>query len=249
MRLADSADIRARPIVAFPHYPSNASLIPASEPRPLRTILLHAGESTLDDQDLLTLLFSAIETPGRARRLARTVLSTYPTTSRAIAAPPDRLSRMPDLTSDHVALMKTVEALATRHARASLPDDLSPTLDSYTRLIDYCRTLTGHRTIEEFHLLHLDAKNRLILDELHQHGTISHTPVYAREVCLRALDTGASAMIVFHNHPSNITEPSRADVTTTERLRDALKLIDVTLHDHLILAPSEAFSFREKGLL
>ena len=63
------------------------------------------------------------------------------------------------------------------------------------------------------------------------------------------MDTGASAMIVLHNHPSNISEPSRADITTTARIRDALKLIDVTLHDHLILAPSEAFSFREKGLL
>ena len=157
--------------------------------------------------------------------------------------------RLPDLTRAHLILIKTAETLANRHARASLPDDLRP---------DARQLHQGHRllpnpgrprSVEEFHLLHLDIKNRLIRDEIHQRGTINHTPVYTREVCLRALDIGSSAMIVLHNHPSGCSDPSRADVATTERLRDALKLIEVTLHDHLILTPSDDYSFREKGLL
>ena len=249
MNLNDAPDRADLHLPLFASQTPQIDLRPTSPTRPLRKILLEAAADTLDDQDLLTLLFSAIEPPDRARQLARSTLFAFSTASRVMAAPVDRLARLPDLTRAHLILIKTAETLANRHARASLPDDLRPTLDSYTKVIDYCRTLAAHRSVEEFHLLHLDIKNRLIRDEIHQRGTINHTPVYTREVCLRALDIGSSAMIVLHNHPSGCSDPSRADVATTERLRDALKLIEVTLHDHLILTPSDDYSFREKGLL
>ena len=95
----------------------------------------------------------------------------------------------------------------------------------------------------------MDTKNRLIRDELLQTGTVNHTPVYPRQVCVRALEVAASALVVLHAHPSGDPTPSRADVEMTARLRDALKTIDVDLHDHIVVTPSAAFSFREKGLL
>ena len=249
MNLNDAPDRAETDMPLFPLHADPMQRLPTSDPRPLRKILLAGDPATLDDQDILALLFSAIEPPNRARQLARSVLAAFVTTARVLAAPVDRLERLTELTRTHIVVIKTAEALATRHARASLPNDLSPILDTYSKVIDYCRTLTAHRCVEEFHLLHLDIKNRLIRDELHQRGTINHTPVYAREVCLRALDIGSSAIIAVHNHPSGSSEPSRADITTTERLRDTLKLIEVTLHDHLIVTASDAFSFRDKGLL
>ena len=96
--------------------------------------------------------------------------------------------------------------------------------------------------------MYLDTKNRLIHDELLQTGTVNDTPVYPRQVCVRALEVAVAAVLVLHNRPSNDPTPSRADVKMTGRLRDALKAIDVDLHDHIVVTPSGAFSFREKGL-
>lgn len=224
-------------------------LAPATAPRSLRAIILDSGDKSLHDEDLLTLLLSGIEPPDTARRIASRLLAAFRTASRTLATPPDRLRRIAGIGAAHAALLKTAEALATRHARASLPTTLDPVLNDYNRVLAYCRTLAGHRPIEELHVFYLDTKNRLILDERHQHGSVNHTPLYPREVCIRALDTGATAIIVFHNHPSSDPSPSRADIDMTNRLRDTLKLIGVTLHDHLIVTASDSFSFRHKGLL
>ena len=116
-------------------------------------------------------------------------------------------------------------------------------------MIEYCRTLAGHREVEQFHVLYLDRKNRLLADRLHQQGTVCHTPVYPREVCIRCLELQASAIIVMHAHPSGDPEPSRADIDMTNRLRDALKTIGVTLLDHLIVTPTSSVSFQSRGLL
>ena len=98
-------------------------------------------------------------------------------------------------------------------------------------------------------MLFLDRKNALIADESHQKGTVCHTPVYPREICVRCLELQASAIIAVHNHPSGSAEASRADIDMTGRIRDALKTIEVTLHDHVIVTPAESLSFRERGLL
>ena len=130
-----------------------------------------------------------------------------------------------------------------------LPETFHPQLATYEKVVEYCRTLAAHRDVEEFRALYLDTKNRLIRDELLQTGTINHTPVYPRQVCVRALEVGAAALVVLHSHPSGDPSPSRADVEMTARLRDALKTIDVDLHDHIVVTSGAAFSFREKGLL
>ena len=156
---------------------------------------------------------------------------------------------MPGLSEDAIAAIKTAEALGIRMARAEVPETVRPSFGSYAKVIDYCRTLAGHREVEEFHILYLDRKNGLIADEQHQHGTVCHTPVYPREICIRCLELQASAIIAIHDHPSGSPEPSRADIDMTGRIRDALKTIDVTLLDHVVVTPSGSVSFQERGLL
>ena len=134
-------------------------------------------------------------------------------------------------------------------AREHVPETVRPSFGNYRKVIDYCRTLAGHREVEEFHALYLNRKNALIADELLQRGTVSHTPVYPREICVRCLEPQASATIAVHDHPSQCPEPSRADVEMTRRIRDALKTIDVTLLDHVIVTPTGSLSFQERGLL
>ena len=94
-------------------------------------------------------------------------------------------------------------------------DQTQPILGSWAALIDYCRSAMAFEDVEQFRVLFLDKKNRLIADEVQQRGTVDHTPVYPREVIKRSLELGATAVILVHNHPSGDPSPSTADVQMT----------------------------------
>ena len=215
----------------------------------LQARFLRAGREAVDERELLQLLLAGSHPAAEARELAGILLDTFGSPARVLAARADTLRMIAGLGDAGIAAIKTAEALGIAMARAALPESFHPQLATYEKVVEYCRTLAAHRDVEQFHLLFLNTKNVLIRDEIHQTGTINHTPVYPCQVCVRALELGASALVVLHNHPSNDPTPSRADVEMTARLRDALKTIDVDLHDHIVVAPGAAFSFREKGLL
>ena len=107
----------------------------------------------------------------------------------------------------------------------------------------------GHEKTEAFRIIFLDRKNRLITDEVQQRGTIDHTPVYPREVVKRALELGATALILVHNHPSGDATPSKADIEMTKQIAAAAEPLGIVLHDHLIMTRAEESSFRALGLL
>ena len=215
----------------------------------LRARFLRAGREAVDDRELLQLLLAGSHPAAEAARLATVLLDTFGSPARVLAARTDRLRTVAGLDEAGIAAVKTAEALGIAMARTALPETFHPQLATYDKVVEYCRALAAHREVEELHVLFLNTKNALILDEMHQRGTINHTPVYPRQVCVRALEVGAAAVLVLHNHPSNDPTPSRADVEMTGHLRDALKTIDVDLHDHIVVTPSAAFSFKEKGLL
>ena len=215
----------------------------------LRARLLRAGREAVDDRELLQLLLAGSHPAAEASQLATILLDTFGSPARVLAARTDTLRAVAGLGEAGIAAVKTAEALGIAMARAALPETFHPQLATYDKVVEYCRALAAHRDVEEFRALYLDTRNRLIRDELLQSGTINHTPVYPRQVCIRALEVGASALLVVHPHPSNDPTPSRADVEMTTRLRDALKTIDVDLHDHIVVTAGDAFSFREKGLI
>jgi len=124
-----------------------------------------------------------------------------------------------------------------------------PVLASWDRVLDYCHATMAHRETECFRVLFLDRKNRLIVEEVMQKGTIDHTPVYPREVIRRALELGASALIMVHNHPSGDPQPSKADIDITRQIRDAARPLGVILHDHVIIARTGYSSFKSDGLI
>lgn len=103
--------------------------------------------------------------------------------------------------------------------------------------------------IEQFRIFYLNNRNALIADEVQQQGTVDHTPVYPREVVKRALELGASALIMVHNHPSGDPPPSRADIEMTRHVRKAGEKLGRTLHDHIIVSDGGHRSFKEVGLL
>ena len=241
------AGLREMPLFDMPAAP--ASVRQDTSRRRLRARFLRAGRHAVDDRELLELLLSGCRAAHDAGALAATLLDAFGTAPRALAARPDRLRAVPGLSEDAIAALKTAEALGIRMAREQVPQTVRPAFGKYDKVIEYCRTLAGHREVEQFHVLYMDRKNGLIADRLHQQGTVSHTPVYPREVCIRCLELQASAVIVMHAHPSGDPEPSRADIDMTNRLKSALKTIGVTLLDHVIVTPTAALSFQARGLL
>ena len=247
MSLSESPAPGLRDVASFP---ARCAQHPAGTGHhELRARFLRAGREAVDDRELLQLLLAGSHSAAEAERLATVLLDTFGTPARVLAARTDTLRTVAGLGEAGIAAVKTAEALGIAMARAALPETFHPQLATYEKVVEYCRTLAAHRDVEEFRALYLDTKNRLIRDELLQTGTVNHTPVYPRQVCVRALEVGATALVVLHPHPSGDPTPSRADVEMTNRLRDALKTIGVDLHDHIVVAPGDAFSFRQKGLL
>ena len=216
----------------------------------LQNRLLRAGSDAVSHRELLQLLLAGSHPPDEAERLARALLDVFRTAPRALAARPDALRAVTGLSLAAVATLKAVEALGIAMARPGLPNDsFNPNLSHYERVIQYCRTLAGHRDVEQFHVLYLNTKNRLIRDECLQTGTINYTPVFPRQVCIRALEVGAAAILILHPHPSGDPTPSADDVKMTKKLHTALTTVGVNLHDHVIVTPTDYFSFQQKGLL
>ncbi|GGH04881.1 hypothetical protein GCM10007420_21660 [Glycocaulis albus] len=124
-----------------------------------------------------------------------------------------------------------------------------PQITSFATAKDYLRTAFAGKKQEVIRVLYLDIKNRLIEDHLAGRGTIAHAPVYPREIIRRALEVGASAMILAHNHPSGEISPSQADIEMTRKILDVAKPFDIAVHDHFIVAGDAVGSMRSAGLM
>ena len=143
--------------------------------------------------------------------------------------------------------LKVIEAAALRLTQAKVIR--RPALSSWAALLDYCTAAMAREPVEQFRVLFLDRKNILVADEVQTRGTIDHTPVYPREIVKRALELGASALILVHNHPSGDPTPSRADIEMTRDIEKAAKALHITLHDHLVIGRAGHASFKSLGLL
>ncbi len=213
----------------------------------LRARFRDGGPSALADYELLELvLFRAIPRKD-VKPLAKRLIAQLGGFAEVIAAPMARLVAI-DGVSERTALeLKIVQAAAERAAREQVLD--RPVISSWTALLDYCRTVMAREGVEQFRVLFLDKKNRLIADELMGRGTVDQAPVYVREVLHRALHVGATAMILAHNHPSGDPTPSQADIDMTRAIIDAAHPLGVTVHDHIVIARERVASFKQLGLL
>ena len=115
--------------------------------------------------------------------------------------------------------------------------------------MDYLNAVLARERVEQFRVLFLDTRNRLLADEAQARGTVNHTPVYPREVVKRALELHATAIILVHNHPSGDPTPSRDDIDMTRQIKQAAAALSIVLHDHVIIGNGRWLSFRQEGLL
>ena len=213
----------------------------------LRLRLLTAGPEALADHEMLEMvLFLAL--PRRdTKPLARTLLTRFGSFTGAIAAPPIELATIDGLGDAGVAALKLVQVAAVRLARSEVIN--RPVLTNWDRLMGYLTASLARERVEQFRVLFLDTRNRLLADEAQGRGTVNHTPVYPREVVKRALELHATALILVHNHPSGDPTPSAADIDMTREIRAAAEALSIALHDHVIIGNDQWLSFRREGLL
>jgi DNA repair protein RadC len=209
-------------------------------------VLLH-GAGALADYELLEMLLFFAFKKGDTKPLAKALINRFGSFAALLSAPQLALRETPGLGSHSVVAIKLVQEAGQRLARAEVMD--KPLLGNWDRLMEYLATVLAREKIEQFRILFLDPRNRLIADEAQARGTVNHTPVYPREVVKRALELHATAIILVHNHPSGDPTPSRADIEMTAEIRDACGVLGVVLHDHVIIGNGAWLSFRKKGLL
>lgn len=213
----------------------------------MRTRLLKAGPEALADHELLEMvLFLAL--PRRdTKPLARLLLHRFGSFAGTIAAPLPALLATEGLGEAGAAALKTVQAAALSLMRGEIRE--KPVLSGWERLMSYLNAELAREPIEQFRVLFLDNRNRLIADEVQSRGTVNHTPVYPREVVKRALELHANALILVHNHPSGDPTPSREDIEMTREIKQAAAILSLTLHDHVIIGNGSWRSLRRDGLL
>ena len=220
---------------------------PAAE-RP-RERLAQQGAAALSDAELLA-IFLRVGIRGKsAVDLARELLANFAGNLASLAAASTKeLARVPGIGPAKAAQLAAALELARRALAGPLK--LKDALASPQAVRDWLRLALGNLEHEVFVALWLDAQNRLIASEELFRGTLTQTSVYPREVVKRALAHNAGAVILAHNHPSGLAEPSRADEVLTSSLKQALALIDVKLLDHFIVTGgAEPLSFAERGLI
>jgi DNA repair protein RadC len=213
----------------------------------LRTKFLDAGPDALADYELLELVLFRVLLRRDTKPVAKALIARFGGFAEVIGAPLERLKEVRGA-SDAVALeLKIIHAAAERAARERAMS--GPVITSWSALLDYCRTALADERAEQFRVLFLDKRNRLLADEILGRGTVDHAPVYPREVIRRALDHGATAVILVHNHPSGDPTPSQADIDMTKKIIEAARPLGVAVHDHLVVGKQKTASFRALGLL
>ncbi len=213
----------------------------------MRARLITAGPDSVADHELLEMvLFLAL--PRRdTKPIARSLLDRFGSFAGAVSAAPQALRAIDGLGEAGVAALKTIQAAGIRLVRAEVMN--RPVLNNWDRLMEYLTAVLSRERVEQFRVLYLDNKNRLLADEAQSRGTVNHTPVYPREVVKRALELHATALILVHNHPSGDPTPSADDISMTKQVREAAAALSIALHDHVIIGNGRWLSFRADGIL
>jgi DNA repair protein RadC len=212
-----------------------------------REKLLAKGAEALSDAELVAIFLRTGVRGKSAVDLARDALGRFGSLTGLFGADSDAFCASPGLGEAKYVQLQAVLEMARRALRERLASGVA--LGSPQAVRDYLRLRLQALEHEVFLGMFLDAQNRLLAVEELFRGTLTQTSVYPREIVKRALQLNAAALILAHNHPSGIAEPSRADEMLTQTLKQSLALVDVKVLDHFVVGSGSALSFAERGLL
>jgi DNA repair protein RadC len=210
----------------------------------LRERFLHNPKG-LQDYELLELVLGLAIPRRDVKPLAKQLLKEFGDLWSLVRAPDSRLEQF-ELSEGVRVALRSIGELAERGLKAQVMN--KPILSNWENLLAYCQAAMSAEREEQFRLLFLDNKNQLMADEVQNTGTVNHTAAYPREVVRRALDLGASAVILVHNHPSGDPTPSAADIKLTKDIIAATTPLGIRIHDHLIIGRGKYISLKAQGL-
>jgi DNA repair protein RadC len=212
-----------------------------------REKLLQFGAQTLSDAELLAILINSGTKGQSAVELARTAISQFGGVQGLLFATKPQLVKLPGLGQAKFALLQACTELFKRSMAEKLTQQSSFTCAESAS--DYLRAQLAQQKREVFAMLMLDSQHQLIAYREMFKGTINCAAVYPRELVKQAMEDNAAAVILAHNHPSGVAEPSQADIQITQRIKQAFALVDVAVLDHFVIGHSSAVSFAQRGLL
>lgn len=212
-----------------------------------REKLLQRGSASLSDAELLAIFLRTGVVGKSAVDLARELLNRFGSLTQLVAAGEADFCETKGMGQAKFVQLQAVLEMSRRALQEEI--QRGDALNSPRAVRDYLQLLLGGRHQEVFLVLFLDTQHRVIASEELFHGTLGQTSVYPREVVKRALAHNAAAVILAHNHPSGVAEPSQSDQMLTDALKQALSLVDVRVLDHFIVTAGQTLSFAEKGLI
>jgi DNA repair protein RadC len=213
----------------------------------LRQRFVQTGEQGLSNHEVLELLLFGVLPRIDTKPVAKRLLAHCGDLNGVLGAPLATLMQV-DGVGETVAIhLKALQSVLVRAGREEL--QARTVIGSWSTLLNYLKVQLGGEKTEQFRVLFLDSKLRLLSDQKMGEGTVNHAPVYPREIARRALELSASAVILVHNHPSGDPTPSGADITMTREIIKALQALDVKVHDHVIVGRDNTSSLKALGLI
>lgn len=213
----------------------------------LKNKFLQNGDLGLNDYELLELiLFQAI--PRRdVKELAKKLLDKFTDFQQLVNVEKEKLMEVNGVNENVYLQIRLLKVTLNRIFKEKITK--KNIISSWSALLDYLKATMEQLRIEQFRVLFLNKRNSLIDDLVMGTGTIDQAPVYPREIVKKALYYEAAALILVHNHPSGNSQPSNADIELTKQIVTACKIVDVAVHDHVIIGDNEYYSFKSNLLL
>lgn len=206
-----------------------------------------SGLAALLDYEVLELLLSFSIPRKDVKPLARSLLKEFSSLKGIMDAESAELCRIKGISSHTAILIKLVKEISSLYLRERAGEKTK--IGCTSELLDFCRMKFGGLKDERFCVIHLDAQNRMIDMDTVQEGIVNQAIVYPRKVLEYSLKKKASSIILVHNHPSGHVRPSEADIRLTQMIKETAKVLDIVVHDHIIIGENSVFSFREEGIL
>lgn len=232
---------------AEPGSGPDPALDPSGHRGRLRKRLLDGGIDGLADHEIIEFLLMSAVPRRDMKPLARSLIQRFGSLAGVLSTDAQTLAHHPGMGEATAAALRIVAVATRRFARQGVSEQ--PLLSNWQALIDYLTIDMAHLTKERVRILYLNTRNMLIHDEHLGDGSLDEASIHPREVIHKAMNLGAAALILVHNHPSGSPEPSRADIQITHRIAEAGRLLGIMVHDHVIIGREGHVSLKARGLI
>ncbi len=213
----------------------------------LREKFLNSGLDGFHDYEIIELLLTLGTPRSDCKQPAKDALKKWGSLKAVLEAPPKELKKIKGIGDHNVFGLKLTQDVARRYLADRIVD--MDYIQSSEDVLDYLRHNLRDKSQELFMVIYLNGRNQILKMETLFEGTLNTSAVYPREVVKKALENDASALVLVHNHPSGNPSPSKDDLTITKKLKEAARTIDIYIHDHLIIAGNDVYSFADHGLI